>query len=379
MGRRETLMSQLRGEPPPADDGRNVDTRLGVLGGEGAAQQVERLPRERPHPPPPELQDSTSDLETYYGLPLLKEHVWKAAVPAYFYVGGLAGASAALGAAATWSGSPFLRGLIGKTRLIAAGGAMVSAALLIEDLGRPSRFFNMLRVFRPTSPMSVGSWLLAGFGALSTTAALLRGRRAGAIGDAAALGAGMLGVPLAGYTAVLLSSTAVPVWQGARTWLPPLFMASAVTSAACALDFCELNALERRAVRRFGIAGKMAELIFTKAVEREVARPAIVAAPLQRGMSGALWKAAKVLVAASLALAVASPRRRRAAAWLGTCGSLALRFGMLAAGRASVRDPRAAFAQQRAGAPAAQELDGAPDRAAPMGGPALAADQLRSR
>jgi len=98
MGRRETLMSQLRGEPPPTDDGRNVDSLLGLLEGEGAAQQVERLAEEHPHPPPSELHDSTSDLETYYGLPLLKEHVWKAAIPAYFYVGGLAGASAALGA-----------------------------------------------------------------------------------------------------------------------------------------------------------------------------------------------------------------------------------------------------------------------------------------
>jgi formate-dependent nitrite reductase membrane component NrfD len=381
VGRRETLTSQLRGEPPPAADGRNVDSRLGVLEGEGAAQQVERLARERPHPPPPALHDSTSDLETYYGLPVLKEHVWKAAVPAYFYVGGLAGASAALGAAAIWSGSPQLRGLIGKTRLIAAGGAMVSAALLIEDLGRPSRFFNMLRVFRPTSPMSIGSWLLAGFGALSTTAALFR--RAGAIGDGAALGAGVLGVPLAGYTAVLLSSTAVPVWQGARTSLPPLFMASAVTSAACALDLCELNALERRAVRRFGIVGKVADLIFSKAVELEVARPAIVAAPLRQGASGALWKGAKLLIAASLALSLApraSPRLRRASAWLGTCGSLALRFGMLAAGRASARDPRAAFAQQRAGPGVVEaESDLAPDRVVPVARPDLAADQLRSR
>src|SRR5256714_4998132 len=221
----------------------------------------------------------------------------------------------------------------------------------------------MLRVYRPPSPMGIGSWLLAGFGALSTTAALFRGRRAGAlaaIGDGAALGAGVLGVPLAGYTAVLLSSTAVPLWQGARTSLPPLFMASAVTSAACVLDLCELNAVERRAVRRFGIAGKAAELIFTKAVEREVARPAIVASPLRQGVSGVLWKGAKLLVAASLVLSVvprASPRLRRASAWLGTCGSLALRFGMLRAGRMSARDPRAAFAQQRAGAAGAQELD----------------------
>src|SRR5207253_7194669 len=174
MGRRETLMSQLRGEPPPADDGRNVDSLLGLLEGEGAAQQVERLAEEHPHPPPSELHDSTSDLETYYGLPMLKEHVWKGAIPAYFYVGGLAGASAVLGAAARWSGNPFLRGLVERTRIVAAGGAALGGALLIEDLGRPSRFLNMLRVFRPTSPMSVGSWVLAAFGGLASVSALLR-------------------------------------------------------------------------------------------------------------------------------------------------------------------------------------------------------------
>ena len=275
----------------------------------------------------PELRDSTSDRETYYGVPLLKEHVWKAAVPAYFYVGGVAGASAALGAAATWSGSPLLGGLVRKTRLIAAGGAAVSAALLIEDLGRPSRFLNMLRVFRPTSPMSVGSWLLAGFGGASTIAALLSRHTGplGAIGNGAAIGAGILGLPLAGYTAVLLSNTAVPVWQGARTSLPPLFVSSAMTSAACVLDLCELNARERRVVRRFGLAGKVADLAFSKLIEREVARPAIAAAPLKNGASGALWKGAKLLVAASLAISLlprASPRVRRISGWQPRAGIL---------------------------------------------------------
>ena len=311
-----------------------------------------------------ELRESTSDRATYYGLPVLKEHVWKPAVPAYFYVGGLAGASAALGAAALCSGSPRLRGLSRRTRAIAAGGAIVSAALLIEDLGRPSRFFNMLRVFRPTSPMSVGSWLLTAFGGLSTVAALLRDRRTGALaqlGNAASLGAGVLGVPLAGYTAVLLSNTAVPVWQGARTALPALFMSSAVTSAACALDLCALNAAERRVVKRFGIAGKAAELICTEAVERELSRPApIVAEPLRHGKSGALWTAAKLLVGASLALSLvpgASPAVRRASAWLGTAGSLALRFGIVHAGTPSVRDPRATVAQQRSRGERAELLD----------------------
>ncbi|HWE26068.1 MAG TPA: NrfD/PsrC family molybdoenzyme membrane anchor subunit [Myxococcales bacterium] len=353
MGRGDFLRSHLRGEAPPKHDGRNVDPRLGKLEGEGALQEVEHLGAEHPYPALPDRNESTYDGASYYGLPVLKEHVWKAAIPAYFYVGGLAGASAVLGAAAQWSQNPFLRGLVERTRIIAAGGAVLSGALLIEDLGRPSRFLNMLRVFRPTSPMSVGSWVLAAFGGFATIAAVLRKQRFGplaTVGDVAALGAGVLGLPLAGYTAVLLANTAVPVWQGPAASLPPLFMASAVTSAASALELCELNPFEARVVRRFGLAGKAAELFFSKAVERAASQPEIVGAPLRRGLSGALWKSAEVLVAASLlasALSVRSRPLRRASGWLGTLGTIALRFGILQAGRMSARDPHATFARQR--------------------------------
>jgi formate-dependent nitrite reductase membrane component NrfD len=361
MAREGFLRSHLRGEPPPKDDGRNIDARSGVLAGEGALQRVEELDAERPYPGVPDIRDSTSDRETYYGLPVLKEHVWKSAVPAYFYVGGLAGASAVLGAAAGWSGNPFLARLVERSRLIAACGAVASAALLIEDLGRPSRFLNMLRVFRPTSAMNLGSWILSGFGGCAAVAAILRNRRNGplaTLGDAAALGAGLFGLPLAGYTGVLLAGTAVPLWHGAATALPPLFISSAVTSAASALDLCELNPIERRVVRRFGVAGKVAELFFSKLVERQVSRPAIVAAPLREGFSGVLWRGAKVLVASSLALSLlpqGSRPLRRAAGWLGTLGSIALRFGVVRAGRMSARDPRATFAQQRSSAARAAE------------------------
>ena len=164
-------------------------------------------------------------------------------------------------------------------------------------------------------------------------------------------------MPLAGYTAVLLANTAVPVWQGAATALPPLFVSSAITSAASALDLCELNAFERRVVRRFGIAGKAAELLFSEAVERQVGTPEIVSAPLRHGVSGALWRAAKIFVASSLALSLLPESRpvRRAAGWLGTLGTLALRFGVVRAGRISARDPRATFAQQRAAESASPE------------------------
>ena len=47
-----------------------------------------------------------------------------------------------------------------RCRRLSLVSIIVGTAALIADLGRPSRFFNMLRVFRPTSPMSMGSWLL---------------------------------------------------------------------------------------------------------------------------------------------------------------------------------------------------------------------------
>ncbi|HZX66319.1 MAG TPA: NrfD/PsrC family molybdoenzyme membrane anchor subunit [Myxococcales bacterium] len=343
------------------DDGRNIDRSLGILAGEGAHQEVRERSGKgaRPVPDPPERAESTADADSYYGLPMLKEPVWKWPIPTYFYVGGVAGASAVLGAAAGRTGDPALRSLCERTRLFAAGGAMASAALLIWDLGRPSRFLNMMRVFRPTSPMNLGTWIISAFGGFATVAALLRKHRSGplgAFGDASATAAGCLGLPLAGYTGVLLASTSVPLWQGARTALPPLFMASAVTSAASALDLCTLPPAAQRAVRRFGIAGKIAEIVLATLLVREAGTVPRVVQPLHESK---LWKASKLSVAASLAAGVL--RMRRAAGWLGTLGSLALRFSIVRAGRASTLDARAAFEQQRARLGAAEVTRPAPE------------------
>ncbi|WNZ65785.1 polysulfide reductase NrfD [Myxococcus sp. MxC21-1] len=143
-------------------DGRNVDPALGVLAGEGAQQRVETLERTPGlHPSLPETPESPS----YYGLPVIKEPVWIAAVPMYLYVGGVAGATSVLGLAVELTGGRRLQRLARRCVWVGTVGDMVSAGLLIYDLGRPARFLNMLRVFRPTSPMSIGSWVLAGSGA----------------------------------------------------------------------------------------------------------------------------------------------------------------------------------------------------------------------
>ena len=268
-------------------------------------------------------------------LPLLKKPVWIWTVPAYFYVGGVTGAALVLGAAAQIQGDEDLGSLIRTCRWIGVAGHAVSSAFLIVDLGRPERFLNMLREFRPTSPLSVGSWVLA-LGGSAAGASVTLPKSAAAV---AGLTAGVLGIPLAGYTGVLLVNSAIPVWHGARRSLPVLFVASAVASCASLFELMDLSAREERIIQRFGIAGKVAELVAMTAVEAELSGKEEVIRPLQSGFSGTLWTASKVLTAASLALTLlpGKSKTRRLAGTLGTLAGIGLRFAVMYAGVSSSR------------------------------------------
>jgi formate-dependent nitrite reductase membrane component NrfD len=328
-------------------DGRDINLAIAELTGEGAAQRVtEGVERVEASPA---ISDSVP--ATYYGRPLLKAPVWKMTVPLYYFVGGAAGASLAIGAAAQVEGS--LEGLVRRCRRIGLAGCALSGALLIDDLGRPSRFHHMLRVFRPTSPMNMGVWILA---AASKSAGLAVFFRRGALkwmGDAGGIGAGLTGLALATYTGVLVSTTAVPVWQESRRILPILFGASALASAGSILDltFDAREAGARRVVYSIGNLGRAAELAASVALERAVSRAGErVARPLRSGGSGFLWKSAAALTAASLAVSLwpgQSRGKRRVAGALGIAGSLMLRYGIHAAGVESSRDARASFEVQR--------------------------------
>jgi formate-dependent nitrite reductase membrane component NrfD len=282
-------------------------------------------------------------------------------VPAYFYCGGLSGACAALGAVARYVDREGLDGLVAKTRWVAAAAGAGGTVLLILDLGKPERFLNMLRVFRPTSPMSVGSWVVAGEGPLAAGSAFLSGSRGVLrdVGDTAATAAGALGSVMTGYTAVLLANTAVPIWQQTRRTLPPLFVASAASSAASILELLPLSDREASVVRRFGVVGRVAELVASIAFQKDAARIDQVAKPLHEARAGALWKAAKIFGVASL-VASLPPRRSRAAravtGLLGTAGVLALRFAVAEAGKQSAADPQATFAMQRTGLGSAETV-----------------------
>ncbi|HSD19680.1 MAG TPA: NrfD/PsrC family molybdoenzyme membrane anchor subunit [Anaeromyxobacter sp.] len=346
-------------------DGRNVDPAVGRLAGEGSTQRasprraaaalarVERGAAER------EARAEEAEGPSYYGLPVLKEPVWRWMIPAYFYTGGLAGACGVLGAAAQLAGGRGTGPLVRRCRMIATGGALASAALLVADLGRPARFLAMMRVFRPTSPMNMGTWVLASFGALSGAAALPAllpvPRALRRTGDAAGIAAGAVGLPLVGYTGVLLANTAVPVWQETRNTLPMLFAFSGAVSAGAALDLWPPAGPGAEMARRFALVAKGGELALSWALHREAAHER-VERPLRRGAPGALLRGARVLLGASAVADLVrrtSPALRIASGVLGTLGTLALRFGVVAAGHASARDPHATFALQQAGRGAA--------------------------
>lgn len=307
-----------------------------------------------------------AEFDSYYGRPVVKPATWKVPdVPLYFFLGGLAGASAPMAALAARTGRP---GLAAVSRDVAAGAATASVIALIHDLGRPERFLNMLRVFRPTSPLSVGSWILAPFSGLTTAAAV--SARVGRLRWAERLSgdlAAVLGPAMTTYTAVLVTNTATPAWHEGYRELPWVFGGSALASAGGAA-MLGAPTREQAPARRVAVLGAGAELV---AAHRLGHRDELSSEAYRLGRASRLLRAAKVLTVAGVGLTVAasavdrvsgrgwrssrtSRRWRRAGRLLpaaaGTCllaGGLCTRFGVFYGGMASATDPKYTVVPQR--------------------------------
>lgn len=283
---------------------------------------------------------------SYYGQPVLKQPVWSPEVPFYFFSGGLAGASAGLAFAAALSGN---RELERRAWLNALIGLSVSPPLLVSDLGRPERFLNMLRMFKVTSPMSVGSWILAAYGAATSVAAgsELTGLFPVA-GRAAKLPSALLGLPLATYTAGLLANTAVPVWHGARFTLPFVFAGGSAASAGAAATIAT-RPRHAGPARRLAVGGAAIAVGGALVMERSLGQ---VGEPYRKGAAGKLSRAAGTLSLAGAGLIATAGRRSRAAAIAGgavlTVGIVAERWAVFRAGFQSAADPRYTVGPQRA-------------------------------
>jgi Polysulphide reductase, NrfD len=320
-------------------------TREGVrpkIPGRGALTGVQGR-RKRRGGEQPVVPDAT--FTSYYGKPVINGPVWSPVdIGGYLFLGGLAGASSGLSLAADATGRP------GVARVGKSGAAVaitLSLVALVHDLGRPGRFLNMLRVLKPTSPMSVGSWLLSAYSPAAFVAAgsALTGR-VPRIGLAATAGAAVLGTGVSTYTAALISDTAVPAWHDGYRELPFLFAGSSAASAG-GLALLAGPSSEAGLPRRLALAGAAVEVAAMHTMEH---RLGIVAEPYSGGRSGKLVTAGEGLLVAGTAAAAAGrwrPWLDRVGGGLLVAASAVTRLGIFQAGMTSADDPAYTVQPQR--------------------------------
>lgn len=297
-----------------------------------------------------------ADFVSYYGRPIVKQAPWEKDIAIYLFTGGVAAGSSLLAAGADLTGRSALRRTGRLGALVALGVSMVA---LVHDLGKPSRFLNMLRVAKLTSPMSVGTWILSVYGSFAGAAAATE--MVGMLPDRCRVGplrlirfldrpaglmAGLCAPPVAAYTAVLLSDTATPSWHAAFKELPFVFVGSAAAGAA-GLGLIGAPAAETGPARRLAVGGAVLELAAEYQMERSMG---ITAEPLHEGRAGRLIRAAKALTVVGAVGAALSGRSRTLSVFSGAAlmaGSACTRFGVFEAGQASALDPKYIVVPQR--------------------------------
>lgn len=323
--------------------GREATTGVNV--GPGGGKAADAAPGTRRASRGEQATVPDAEFRSYYGKPIINQPVWEAPdIPGYLFVGGLGGASSIIAAGAHLSG---------RERLARAAkiGAAVSGALstvaLVHDLGRRGRFLNMLRTFKPTSPMSVGSWVLASYAPAATIAALsdVTGI-APFVGGVAATSAAIMGMPLATYTAALISNTAVPAWHDGYREMPFLFAASAATSGA---GFALVSAPveECAPVRLLGAVAGAGEILAQRAMRQ---RMGLSAEAFEEGKAKRYHQIAEPLLVTGVLGSILGKKSRLLSIMAGGAllvGSALTRFSIFEAGLASAADPRYTVVPQR--------------------------------
>lgn len=278
--------------------------------------------------------------DAYRDVPLLKPPTWKNEVAAYFYFGGISGGASVIAALAELFGGPSLKRLANVAHWVSLLTLLPCPPLLIADLGAPSRFHHMLRIFKPSSPMNLGSWVLTSHGALLAPAALrLLPSKAVAVAEIP------LGLGLSGYTGVLIGTTSTPVWSQSP-FLGALFMASSMSTGAAAVSLGASvtgeSKPERAALSTITTGSGLVELLLLATyliTSGSAARPLLEGPSSSITTGGALATGAGIVLEASARrLPFGSGLVTKLAALCTLAGGAALRFSIVHAGHSSAKD-----------------------------------------
>ena len=312
---------------------------------------------------------ATPEPTTYYNRPMIKKPTWRWYIPLYFFLGGLASGVSFIGALAEFFGGREHRSTVRHARYLSVVLAAICPIPLIVDLGRPTRFHHMFRVFKVSSPLSVGTWILTGFGLLSGAQAARQAaeddfvlRRESALGRLArALPSGpvtalhgLFGMGLGGYTGVLLAANAVPLWQAGGKLLGPLFLAASATSGAATLNLTGVatgtqTRRTREEIQMVANVGTVTQIGL--AVAHEMLVPRKINEPLRQGVWGRLFRGGTIGLGLLAPIGVRflawasgrnlEPAVSTVAATLTLTGTLIERFALVEAGKISAEDPLA--------------------------------------
>ncbi len=299
---------------------------------------------------PPEVADDR--ITTYYDQPQLKKSHWGVRVALYIFIAGLSGGAQLIATAADLASGDQQIGVVQRGRHIALVAVVLGPPLLIWDLHTPQRFYNMLRIFRRTSPMSIGTYVLSSFSLFSimTAAADLFGWRR--VARVAQVPAAIAGSGMTTYTAALLAATSTPIWAAVPRALAIQFAASSLGAGSAALQLAgraDGDEKSAPALQALSAVAAATELVGAIAAERTYRDVGIASSTTSRQPWGALHQFAAIGVGAALPLAayagkLASGRPLAslmfAAAIAVLAGSFALRLSVIGAGNDSALHPR---------------------------------------
>lgn len=314
---------------------------------------------------PPVRAEHWESAATYYDLPSVKPSLWGGLVSSYIFLAGLGGSAQIIAAGAALTGNPELVPLVRKGRYIASGAALVGGPLLIIDLHTPQRWYNMLRIFRRTSPMSIGTYSLVAFGSLSAALAGAqfaedRGASPGTIGQMVIsllqVPAALAGMLMSTYTGALLSSTSTPLWAAAPRQIAALFGASAMSAGAAALTIGLGRGADaekpRRALDRVALLASAVELALSISLRNRFCEKEVDETLHETGW-GAVYDFGVVVLGAGVPLlhqgareldgSEQPPRARLLVPLMVLAGGFLLRHLLLQAGNASAKRPKEYF------------------------------------